>query len=71
VLVSLGLFASLRSLPPGVVFAALWYLLAGLVVLAWASSERSLSPWAMGIPFAVGQLLLAGILHAAGGGEDA
>lgn len=63
VLVGLGLFASARILPRTVPLAAAWYLLAGLAVLALASETRHLSPWLMGLPFAVGQGLLAILIH--------
>jgi hypothetical protein len=36
-------------------------LLTGLTCIALADN-RALSPWAMGIPFGAGQLLIAGIL---------
>lgn len=65
VLVSLGLFASLRVLPKTVAFGAAWYFVAGLAVLMIAADGRALSPWTMGLPFSIGQLLLAAILHLA------
>jgi hypothetical protein len=40
-----------------------WYLAAGLTCLAFGSVARTLSPWTMGIPFGVGQLLVAGVLQ--------
>jgi hypothetical protein len=71
VLVSLGLFAAMRSLPRTVAWAAGWYFAAGIGVLMLSSQTHALSPWAMGIPFAIGQLLLAVILHFAyGEGDD-
>ena len=71
VLVGLGIFASVRSLPRSVAWAGTWYVAAGLVVLALSSQTQTLSPWAMGAPFVVGQLLLGGILHFAfGAGDD-
>ena len=41
--------------------AGAWYLLTGLACIALADT-RALSPWAMGIPYGVGQLLVATIL---------
>jgi hypothetical protein len=70
VLVGLGIFASVRSLPRAVVWAGTWYVAAGVVVLALSSQTQALSPWAMGLPFVVGQLLLAAILHFAFGAAD-
>jgi hypothetical protein len=63
VLVSLGIFASVRSLPRAVILAGAWYFVAGFAVLMLASQNHGLSPWTMGIPFAVGQFLLAAIIH--------
>jgi hypothetical protein len=70
VLVGLGIFASVRSLPRAVAWAAAWYVAAGVIVLALSSQTQALSPWTMGLPFVVGQLLLAGILHYAFGDGD-
>jgi hypothetical protein len=61
VIFSLGVFSSCRFLPRPVAAAGVWYLMTGLVCIALADS-RALSPWAMGIPYGVGQLLVAGIL---------
>jgi hypothetical protein len=54
ILFSLGLFASHRFLPRGAYAVAVWYLGAGLINLT-----VPLSPWTMGIPFGIGQFLLA------------
>ncbi len=70
VMVGLGLFASSRILPRSVQFAGAWYLLAGLAVLASAAGSHGLSPWAMGLPFVIGQAGLAAIIHRAGGTAD-
>lgn len=66
----LGLFASSRILPRAVQLAGAWYLLSGLVVLADTAATHALSPWAMGMPFVVGQAGLAAIIHRAGGASD-
>src|SRR5215468_7681781 len=71
ILVSLGVFASVRSLPRTVAFAAAWYFIAGFVVLVIASHSHALSPWTMGLPFVIGQLLMAAIIHFASGESDA
>ncbi|MCJ2096051.1 hypothetical protein MKK67_26665 [Methylobacterium sp. J-072] len=63
VLVGLGLFASARILPRAVQGVGAWYLLSGLAVLAISAESHALSPWAMGLPFLVGQSWLAGIIH--------
>jgi hypothetical protein len=61
VIFSLGVFSSCRFLPRPMIAAGLWYLLTGLVCIALADS-RALSPWAMGVPYGAGQLLVAAIL---------
>jgi hypothetical protein len=60
---SLGVFASCRFLPRQMFGVGLWYLVCGLVCLVMASGPRTLSPWEMGIPFGVGQLLVAAVLR--------
>lgn len=69
-LVGLGLFAAIRFLPRTILLAAAWYFLAGTAVLMLLAGTRTLSPWAMGLPFGIGQLLLAAILRVAEGGEN-
>ena len=63
IVLSLGVFAALRVLPRAVAVAGAWYFLSGVAVLILGSQTRELSPWAMGLPFGVGQFLLAGILR--------
>ena len=53
---SLGLFASCRSLPRPMFAAALWYLATGLASLAFANGADAFSPYAMAVPYSVGQL---------------
>jgi hypothetical protein len=66
----LGVFSSCRFLPRPVAAVGAWYLLTGLACISLADN-RALSPYAMGIPFGAGQLLVAGILFfAAKGGAD-
>jgi hypothetical protein len=60
---SLGVFASCRFLPRQMFVVGVWYMAAGLYCLAAGSASHTLSPWAMGIPFGVGQLLVAGVLQ--------
>jgi hypothetical protein len=61
IIFSLGIFSSVRFLPRTMSVAGGWYLLTGLSCLALADN-RALSPWAMGLPYAAGQLIVAGIL---------
>jgi len=70
VLTGLGVFASVRSLPRTVALAGGWYFVAGFVVLLLASHSHTLSPWAMGLPFVVGQALMAAIIYVASGEAD-
>jgi hypothetical protein len=63
VIFSLGVFASCRFLPRQMFGVGAWYLVAGLVCLLAASGHHVLSPWAMGISFGVGQLLVAAVLR--------
>jgi len=62
-LVSLGLLASCWSLPSSMFAIGVWYLAAGLGSLAFANEAQAFSPWAMGAPFGIGQLLMAAILN--------
>ena len=71
ILVSLGTFASVRSLPRSVALAGAWYFVAGFSVLLLASQSHALSPWTMGLPFVIGQSLMATILYFASGDADA
>ncbi|MGV3490031.1 MAG: hypothetical protein ACO1OG_01800 [Devosia sp.] len=65
ILVSLGIFAASRALPRTIVYAGAWYLLSGFAVLLLAARAEALSPWLMGLPFALGQFLVATIVHRA------
>ncbi len=71
VLVSLGVFASVRSLPRSIALGGAWYFVAGFAVLLHASHTHALSPWTMGLPFVGGQLLMAALLYFASGENDA
>lgn len=70
ILVSLGIFASVRSLPRTVALAGAWYFVSGFVVVVLASHSHTLSPWTMGLPFVIGQSVMAGILYFASGDND-
>ena len=67
---SLGLFASCRSLPREMFAAAVWYLAAGLGSLAFASGDHAFSPYAMALPYGIGQSLIALVLYRAVGEAD-
>jgi hypothetical protein len=61
VIFGLGIFSSCRFLPRPMIAPGAWYLLTGLSCLAMGGN-RALSPWAMGISYGAGQLLVAAIL---------
>jgi hypothetical protein len=63
VIFGLGVFASCRFLPRPMLIAGAWYLVTGLACIS-GGNERALSPWAMGVPYGLGQLLVATILFA-------
>jgi hypothetical protein len=63
VVYGLGIFASCRLLPRPTFWVAAFYLVSGLVVLATARGDASLSPWAMALPFGAGQFLAAAVLY--------
>jgi branched-subunit amino acid permease len=63
ILLALGLFAATSMLPRNTLFAAGWYLVAGLLVLMISAQATAITPWAMGLPFGLGQILLACLLH--------
>jgi hypothetical protein len=69
-LVGLGIFASTRSLPRIVTVVGAWYFLAAFVVLLLGSNSHALSTWTMGLPFVIGQGLMAAALHLASGDDD-
>ena len=68
---SLGLFAACRSLPRPMFAAAVWYLAAGLAALAFANGAHAFSPYAMAVPYGIGQLYIAVVLYFTPGEADA
>jgi hypothetical protein len=62
ILLSLGVFASCRDLAPAMVLPAFWYLLSGTACLALAQGAAAFSPWAMAVPFTLGEGLAALVL---------
>ena len=63
ILFSLGVFASCRLLPRAMFLVATFYMACGLATLATARGDAAFSPWAMGLPFGVGQWLAAAVLY--------
>jgi hypothetical protein len=64
VVFSLGVFASCRFLPRTTFMIGVWYLGCGLLYLTLGPGQYALSPWAMGLPFGLGQMLVAAALSA-------
>ncbi|HEX6897429.1 MAG TPA: hypothetical protein VF146_19250 [Bryobacteraceae bacterium] len=62
VIFSLGVFSSCRFLPQPMLAAGIWYMATGMICISLGAA-RAFSPWAMGIPYAFGQLLVAGVLY--------
>ncbi|WP_047490260.1 hypothetical protein [Terriglobus sp. TAA 43] len=69
VIFSLGVFASCRSLPKTMFAPACLYLGTGVAAMA-IGDARALSPWVMGVPFALGQMLIAAVLRFDGAAEE-
>ena len=63
IIFSLGAFATARLLPRPMKIVGFWYLACGFLSLELGVEGRALSPWAMAVPFGVGQLLVAAILQ--------
>jgi hypothetical protein len=66
----LGVFATCRVLPRAMVAVGTFYVAAGAMCLILARGEYAYSPWAMGLPFGVGQLLTAAVLYWTLEGDD-
>ena len=58
-----GIFSSRRILPRPVYIVGTFYLIAGSVGFFVFRDGDSLSPWAMALPFGLGQMLAAAILY--------
>ena len=63
ILFALGLFAACRMLPRGMAGVAVWFLVTGFLCFRFAAGEHAFTPWAMAVPFGVGQLMAAGVLY--------
>jgi hypothetical protein len=63
IIFGLGVFASCRFLPKVLAVVGVWYLASGLVALALSAGAHAFSPWLMGVPFGVGQALVAILLQ--------
>ena len=63
VVFALGVFASCRFLPRPMLLVGGWYLASALACLVLARGADAFSPWAMGAPFTIGQLMVAAVLQ--------
>jgi hypothetical protein len=70
IILSLGIFASCRSLPAPMLAVGFWYMGTGLASLAIANGAQAFSAIAMGLPFLAGQLMAAAVVQFAGGADD-
>jgi hypothetical protein len=59
---ALGIFASCRFLPRQMFAVGVWFLATGAWCLSTGAGEQALSAWEMGLPFGIGQLLIAAVL---------
>lgn len=59
----LGIISSRSLLPSPIVFVGAFYLLAGIACLTPLGQLAAFSPWAIGIPFGVGQTAASFILY--------
>jgi hypothetical protein len=60
---SQGVFAACRILPRSAFAVAAFYLVCGIGTLILARGADALSPWAMAVPFGIGQLFAAAVLY--------
>jgi hypothetical protein len=58
----LGIFASCRFVPRQMLAVGVWFLATGVLCLTTGMGDHALSPWEMGFPFGIGQLLIAAVL---------
>jgi len=65
-LVALMGFSAIGTLPKTIVWPAAWYFLTGTTTLLLGAYSGTPEPWMMGVPFGVGQLLVAFVLQRAG-----
>lgn len=68
-LVALIGFCAIGNLPRAIVWPAGWYFLCATATLLICARAGAPSPWAMGVPFGIGQGLVALVLHRAGAGD--
>lgn len=62
-LLGVGIFAVQTNLPRAIIWAGGFYFLCGTISLALVNDPGVTAPWLMGLPFGIGQVLVAAILH--------
>jgi hypothetical protein len=63
VLFGMGVLASRQVLPRGMAWVGAFYLLCGLVSIECSRTVSAFSPWAMAVPFGIGQAAAAAVLY--------
>ena len=63
IFVGMGVLACRPLLPRGTGLVGVFYLMAGLLSIAFSGRFGPFSPWIMGIPFGVGQTAAAAVLY--------
>lgn len=63
VMLSMGIFASRKMLPPASVIVGAHYLMTGLLCIAFGQDKQFFPAWAMAVTFGAGQFLAAAILY--------
>jgi hypothetical protein len=63
--IAVGVFAVQGNLPRSMAWAGAFYFASGTAALLLAGNPEIPTPWLMGVPFALGQVLAAAILHRA------
>lgn len=64
-LIALAGASAASTLPRAIIWPAGWYFISAVSVLIIAAGSRTLDPWLMGIPFGIGQIAVALVLHRA------
>lgn len=71
ILLGMGIFAASSLLPPLLQKAGIWYVGCGLAVLILAQDAYALHPLSMAIPFGLGQIIGACLIHSHSKSRDA
>jgi hypothetical protein len=61
----MGILATLKRLPSGGAWIAIYYLVSGFLCIKFATGSQTLAPWTMAVTFGVGQWVAATVLHLA------